>query len=176
MSSPRKRSALHTLLLARASIACALYVVLTYCFMGLAYGPIQIRPAEALTMLPLVFPESVWGLWIGCMLANIASPLAVWDVLVGGAITLAMGICTYLARRIPNKPLRIIVGGLPPVLGNAFLLPLVWLLLGTDTAYWLNALYLFATQALFVYGLGTPLVLLSIRLQEKGVRGFLSEK
>ena len=48
---------LTTKLLARAGIIAALYVGLTVVFGELAYGPLQIRPAEALTVLPYSFPK-----------------------------------------------------------------------------------------------------------------------
>lgn len=45
---------LTTKMLCRAGIIAALYVALTYAFGALAYnGFLQIRPAEALTILPL---------------------------------------------------------------------------------------------------------------------------
>lgn len=46
--------------LCRAGIIAALYVALTYAFGALSYqGFVQIRPAEALCILPLFFPEAV---------------------------------------------------------------------------------------------------------------------
>ena len=65
----------------RAGVIAALYVALTYAFMPVSYqGIMQIRPGEALTILPLFFPEAVPALWIGCMLSNLASPFIVYDV------------------------------------------------------------------------------------------------
>lgn len=73
----------------RAGIIAALYVAFTYAFGPLPYlGILQIRPAEALTILPLFFPEAVPALYIGCMLANIASPFWVYDVFLGSLATL----------------------------------------------------------------------------------------
>lgn len=47
--------------LCRAGVIAALYTALTYAFGALAYDAsiIEIRPAEALTILPLFFPEAV---------------------------------------------------------------------------------------------------------------------
>ena len=71
--------------LCRAGVIAALYVALTYAFGAIAYsGFLEIRPAEALTVLPLFFPEAVPALWIGCMLANLGSPFIMYDVPIGG--------------------------------------------------------------------------------------------
>jgi hypothetical protein len=50
--------------LTRAALIAALYVVLTWLanLLGLASGAIQVRLSEALTILPLFFPEAVPGL------------------------------------------------------------------------------------------------------------------
>ena len=55
--------------LARAGIIAALYVVLTYLagVMNLAYGPVQFRFSEALTVLPFLFPEAVPGADLTCL-------------------------------------------------------------------------------------------------------------
>lgn len=82
--------------LCRAGVIAGLYVALTYAFGAISYqGILQIRPAEALTTLPLFFPEAVPALWIGCMLANLGSPFIAFDVPLGGfaAGVFAMGGC-----------------------------------------------------------------------------------
>lgn len=82
--------------LCRAGVIAGLYVALTYAFGAISYqGILQIRPAEALTILPLFFPEAVPALWIGCMLANLGSPFIAFDVPLGGfaAGVFAMGGC-----------------------------------------------------------------------------------
>ena len=45
--------------LARAGVLAALYVVLTLAVFPIASGAIQFRLSEALTLLPLLFPEAV---------------------------------------------------------------------------------------------------------------------
>lgn len=74
---------LTTKLLARAGIIAALYVGLTVVFGELAYGPLQIRPAEALTVLPVFFPEAAVALYVGCLLANLFSGYGLPDILLG---------------------------------------------------------------------------------------------
>ena len=130
----------------RAGIIAALYVALTYAFGAIAYnGFVQIRPAEALTILPLFFPEAVPALWIGCMLANLGSPFIMYDVPIGGLATLVSALLTYGAGRlIKNHVLKVIAGGICPVLVNAFIIPVIIVFLcgdlcGYETAtlaYW----------------------------------------
>ncbi|HPL99782.1 MAG TPA: QueT transporter family protein, partial [Bacillota bacterium] len=52
-----------------ASIA-AVYAVLTIAFAPLSYGQIQVRFAEALTILPFFTSAAIPGLFVGCIVAN----------------------------------------------------------------------------------------------------------
>ena len=56
---------------ATAAVIAALYVVLTYVFAWCASGAVQVRVAEALTILPVFTAAAVPGLAIGCLLANL---------------------------------------------------------------------------------------------------------
>ena len=169
--------------LCRAGVIAALYVALTYAFGAIAYDAsvIEIRPAEALTILPLFFPEAVPALWIGCMLANLGSQFLAYDVPIGGLATLVAALLTYgTGRLIKNNILRVAVGGIFPVLINAFIIPFVIILCGgsegfasTSIAYWTFFGSLCATQALWVYGLGIPLYFAIYRLRAKGITAFL---
>ncbi|MDE7158006.1 MAG: QueT transporter family protein [Clostridiales bacterium] len=169
--------------LCRAGVIAALYVALTYAFGAIAYqGILQIRPAEALTILPLFFPEAVPALWIACMLANLGSPFIAFDVPLGGLATLVASLLTYGAGRlIKNRIAQVAVGGLFPVLVNAFVIPVIIVFLcGGDEgyataniAYWSYFGSLCATQALWVYGLGIPLYTAIYSLRKKGVTAFL---
>ena len=88
--------------LCRAGVIAALYVAMTYAFGAIAYDAsiVEIRPAEALTILPLFFPEAVPALWIGCMLANLGSQFIAYDVPLGGLATLIAALCTYGTGRL----------------------------------------------------------------------------
>ncbi len=158
----------------RSGIVAALYIALTYACSALSYGPIQVRIGEALTVLPLFYPETIIALTVGCVFANIGSPYGFFDMTVGTAATLIAAILTYLCGRyIKNKYVAFAVGGLPPVLLNAFLVPCVILLAGAKQAYFPMALTVMATQAVFVYIVGFPLFLTIKKLRQKGVRSFL---
>ena len=82
--------------LCRAGVIAALYVATTYAFMPFAFGPLQIRPAEALCILPLFFVEAVPALYVGCMLSNLVSPFFLYDVLIGSLATLLAALVTYM--------------------------------------------------------------------------------
>lgn len=168
--------------LCRAGVIAALYVALTYAFGAIAYEGIpEIRPAEALTILPLFFPEAVPALWIGCMLANLGSPFIMYDVPIGGLATLIAALLTYGAGRlIKNKIAKIAVGGIFPVLVNAFIIPLLIVFLcgggegyqSVTVAYWVYFGSMCATQALWVYALGAPMYFAIDGLRKKGVSVF----
>ena len=169
----------------RAGIIAALYVALTYAFGAIAYnGFVQIRPAEALTILPLFFPEAVPALWIGCMLANLGSPFIMYDGPIAGLATLVSALLTYGAGRlIKNHVLKVIAGGICPVLVNAFIIPVIIVFLcgdlcGYETAtlaYWFMFGSMCATEGLWIFGLGSLLYFAIYKLQKKGVRVFISE-
>ena len=169
--------------LCRAGIIAALYVALTWVFSLLAHqGFLQIRPAEALCILPLFFPEAVPALFVGCAIANLTSPFAVYDVTIGGATTLLASLATYFIGKACKKDtVKLLLGGLPPVLFNTFIIPIIIAVLCGDlgnqasvaVAYWFYAASLFVTQSVWVYGLGIPLYYTVQRLRKRKIPYFL---
>ena len=112
--------------LCRGGMIAALYVALIYAFMPLAFGPIQVRPAEALCILPLFFPEAIPALYVGCMLSNLSSPFFVYDVFIGSFATLLAAFGSYMVGRFLKKePFRFLLSGLCPVVSNAVIIPLL---------------------------------------------------
>ena len=57
-----------TRLIAQAAVIAAIYVVLTIVFAPIAFEEIQVRIAEALTILPIYTASAVPGLAVGCLL------------------------------------------------------------------------------------------------------------
>lgn len=138
--------------LLQGSIIAALYVALTVLFSGISYGVVQVRIAEALTVLPFFTPAAIPGLFVGCALANMIGGYGLLDVVVGSLATLFAAFMTY---RIKNRWLA----PLPSVLLNG-------VMVGLMLAYVLE-LPAFVTmgqialeQAVACYGLGLPLLLL----------------
>ena len=54
-----------------AGIIGALYTALTIALAPISYGPVQVRVAEVMTVLPFLTPWAIPGLYFGCMAANI---------------------------------------------------------------------------------------------------------
>ncbi len=144
--------------IARAGIISALYVVLSVVVLPLSSGAIQIRFGEAMTILPLFFPESCVALFIGCAIVNLISGCALIEIVLGSFITLVSAILTcFIGRMLKKGWLKILVGGSFPILLNALLLPLIWIwCYGVlEYVYILQALLIFFGQAVAIYGLGT---------------------
>jgi uncharacterized membrane protein len=107
--------------LAMGGLIAALYVVLTFLAqaLGLASGAIQVRISESLCLLPCLMPGAVPGLAVGCVLANLLTGCAPWDVVFGSLATLIGAVGTRLMRKKP------MLSWIPPVLSNTLIVPLV---------------------------------------------------
>ena len=140
------------LYLVQSALIAAIYAVVTYLLAPISYGPVQFRIAEALTVLPAVFPAAVPGLFVGCIIANILGGFGLWDIVIGSLATL---IAAYLTSKLKNKWLI----PAPPVIVNA-------LIVGTMLSYMFKLPYIFTIQAVafgqlvVCYGLGIPLYML----------------
>ena len=153
--------------IARAGIIAGLYVVLTLITFPIASSEIQFRPSEGLTLLPLIFPEAIVGVFVGCVLSNLITGCVVLDIIFGGLITLISAILTYfVGKLIKSTPLKIIIGGIFPVLLNAFLLPVIWYYAYYESSYIyvIQVVFLLVSQSISVYAVGTPTILLMNRL------------
>ena len=145
--------------LATAAILAALYAVMSYfaAIFGVAFGPIQCRFAEALCVLPFLMPGASWGLFVGCLIANLLSPYGALDVVFGSLATLVAALIT---SRMPNKYLA----ALPPVLVNATVIGtlITYYEVGFGSAFFgvfiYNAANIALGQAIVCYALGLPLL------------------
>ena len=150
--------------LTRAAIVGALYAALTLLssVFGIAYGPVQFRLSEALCVLPFLFPETAWGLFAGCWVANLISPYGPLDMVVGSLTTLLAALWTAKCRRKWFAPL-------PPVVCNGVLVGAViaWQQSGSSEtflpAFVLNGASVALGEAAVCFGLG----LLLLRAAEK---------
>ncbi len=168
------KSKIATLMICRAGIIAALYVALTLPFGQFAFGPFQIRPSEALTILPLFYVEAIPGLYIGCILTNIISAYGLPDILLGSLATLIAAALTFVVGKfIKNKVLKKRLGCIPPIILNAFIVPLVWLLFGSDIAYWIEFAKMLLNESVWVVGLGVPLYVTFDKLISKGAKGII---
>ena len=118
-----------------AGLIAAIYVVLTFVSQafGLASGAIQFRLSEMLTILPMVTPAAIPGLTVGCILANLLTGCALWDVVFGSVATLLGALGTYFLRKTENPYL----GCLPPIISNMLIVPAVLMkVYGAPESYW----------------------------------------
>lgn len=145
--------------LALAGVIAAVYAVLSLLssVFGIAYGPIQCRFSEALTVLPFLLPEAVPGLFIGCLVTNLMSTVGPLDLIFGSLATLLSALWT---RRMPSRWLA----PLPPVLCNAVIVGamLTWYEVGFGAGFWslfaFNALTVAVGEAIACYVLGLLLL------------------
>ena len=76
--------------MADIAIVAAIYVVLTITppINVLSFGAYQFRISEMLNFLAFYNPKYIFGVTIGCMIANLFSSFGLIDVFVGGGSTL----------------------------------------------------------------------------------------
>ncbi len=113
---------MNTKTLARTAMIAAVYTVISLVLAPISFSNIQVRIAEALTMLPLIYRPSIWGLTLGCFLTNLLgafmgfNPTGMIDAVIGTAATLIAAVLTYKLRdkRINDIPVW------------SILMPVVW--------------------------------------------------
>ncbi len=141
----------------RGALVAGLYIVLTFITGELSFGltvpglgVVQFRPAEALVVLPVLYPETIWGLYLGCLAANLLGGLGPWDVFGGSAVTL---LAAYLTWRLKGTRWYV----LPPIVLNGLLISL-YLRFIFKLPYWATALGIMVSEAVVVVALGMPLM------------------
>lgn len=103
-----------------SAIIAALYAALTLLLAPISYGNIQCRVSEAFTVLP----QSIPGLFVGCLIANIFSPTpSIWDIVFGSLTTLIAACGTYALRKKP------VLAAACPIVANGVIVGLMLALL-----------------------------------------------
>ena len=150
-----------------AAMVAALYAVMGYfgSVFGLTFHVVQFRFAEALTVLPFLFPATAPGLALGCLITNLLSPYGPIDMVLG---TLATAVAAFLTMKMP----RWYLAALPPILVNMVILAPMWSWAETGAvngAFWslcaFNAGTFVIGEAAVCYTLGTALLLLLPRVK-----------
>ena len=142
-----------------SAMVAAIYFVLSYFgnIFGLTYGPVQCRFAEALCVLPFLFPSTIPGLFVGCLLTNLMSTVGPLDIVLGSLATL---IGAVLTAKMPNRYLA----PLPPVICNGVIVGamIAWYEVGFGPAFWgafaFNGLSVAVGELLACYILGSILL------------------
>ena len=146
---------LKTHYLVRIALIAAIYTTINIIFTPFSYGPVQIRVAEILSVLPFIDPAAIGGLFLGCVMANLWGGLGISDVIGGSLCTLIAAILTYKMK----KP---ILAPLPPVVINSLGISL-YLHMLFELPYWLTVSYIFLGQFISCYVLGYPLLLVLLK-------------
>ncbi len=136
-----------------AGIIAALYTIATLAFAPLSFGLAQFRISEALTMLPLLTPAAVPGLFVGCLVSNIIAGNGIYDIILGSFATL---LAAVLTSKCKNK----FIGATFPVLINAVIIGamLHFMFFADSIPVVLCMLQVGFGQFVVVYGLGIPLI------------------
>ena len=151
-----------TVFIVQSAVIAALYAGLTYAasMMNLAYGSIQFRFSEALTILACLSPAAIPGLTIGCFLGNITSPYGIIDVICGTLATFSAAVLSYKTRNIKFKNLPL-VSAFFPVITNAVIVGIEITVFMPEgfrfQAFLINAAQIAFGQLVMCYGLGLPL-------------------
>lgn len=159
----------------KAALIAALYVALGIIFAPISFLSIQMRVSEAFTLLPVYSPVAIWGVTLGCAISNAygaatgMSILGAWDILFGTFATLIAGIMTYKLRKITYKGIPFLAP-LPPIIINGIVLGLefsVFFTGGFDFGvFMLNAGQIALGQFIPCYVLGLIMI---ISLDKTGV-------
>ena len=157
------KSRFSTRRLATAGIIAGIYAALTLFLPIPQYGGVQLRVAEAMTVLPFFFPEAIPGLAVGCFLANLLGSPFVLDWIFGTLATLLAAIWTSKLRHRALAPV-------PPVVCNMVIVgaEIAYFATLDGAAFWpaygLNALTVGLGEAIACGVLGTLLLRLLPRV------------
>lgn len=152
-------------------LLAGLYVVFTLPFANFAYGPIQFRLSEVLTVFPIFSAVTIPGVTLGCFIANLINPnsLGPVDIIGGTLATLIAGYVSWLIGK-KNKPLGII----PPIVFNGLIvggyLPFLLVDPGstvTIQAIGVSMLSVAGSEAVLLVVLGLPLIALIAKTKIK---------
>lgn len=156
-----------TKILVLNALIAAVYAVLTMGLMPISYGPLQFRLSEALTVLPALIPGAEWGVFLGCLIANLLSPIGILDLVFGSLATLLAAVLTkFIYKKLSSRPvIAAAAASFMPVIVNALVVGgLITYTMNTTEAQKASFLLFFAqifiSEAAVVYMLGMPLLLL----------------
>lgn len=109
--------------LVTTALVAAIYATLTLVLGAISYGPIQFRVAEIMVLLPFIKKDYIWGLTIGCFLANIIGPYGVPDIIFGTTATFLSVYAVYMTSKIMDgKKYALLVSSIWPTIINAIII------------------------------------------------------
>lgn len=84
------------------ALIASIYTVLSIALAPFSFGSVQVRIAEGLVLLPLLYPPSVYGVTLGCFLTNLIGSMMGVNIL--GAMDIIVGtFATFLAAILTLK-------------------------------------------------------------------------
>lgn len=105
------------------AIVASIYATLTLALPFMSYGPLQFRIAEILTLLPFIKKDYIWGLTLGCFLANVIGPYGLPDIVFGTIATFVSVYSVYLTGKyLKDKKYGIWIASLWPTIFNAIII------------------------------------------------------
>ncbi|QSX06032.1 QueT transporter family protein [Sedimentibacter sp. zth1] len=126
----------------KSAIVAALYAAITFAFAGLSYGQIQFRISEILVLLVFVDRKYFWGLVLGCIISNAASPLGIVDVFAGTlATSIALAFIIFVREKLGDNNKALIIASLGPVISNAIIVGIELTVLFKEMPFIINAAY-----------------------------------
>ncbi|MCI6640380.1 MAG: QueT transporter family protein [Pygmaiobacter massiliensis] len=103
--------------LVRGAMIAAVYTAVSLALAPLSFSAVQVRFAEALCLLPVLCPEAVWGVTLGCLLTNLLGSVPL-DAVFGTLATLIAALAAYKLRHLRWKGLPL-AAAFCPVVVNA---------------------------------------------------------
>ena len=148
--------------LVKSAVVAALYAVLTLLLPVASYGPIQFRFSEILVLLVFYNKRFIPGLVLGCAIANLFSPMMVFDVVFG---TLS----SYIAFKLMQRAKNLYVASIFPVLLVSVPAIGTWLILASDEVFLVLLMQFMLSEFVMVSIIGAII----FKLLEKN-EGFMS--
>lgn len=148
-----------------AAVVGALYAVLTMALAPISYGALQFRVSEVLCILPFFMPSTAWGLFVGCIVANLMSTAGVLDVVFGSLATLITCLCIARCGKMGNTLKARLLACFMPVVWNGLIVgaTLTIALAGLNPLTHFGAFLVFAGEVALgelgvMYLIGLPLM------------------
>ncbi|MGL4656294.1 MAG: QueT transporter family protein [Sarcina sp.] len=106
-----------------SALIAAIYAALTLWLAPISYGSIQCRLSEVMVLLAFIDPFYIWGLTLGCFIANGLGPDAVANIIYGVPATfISVVFVAYTGKWFKDRKWAIYIASLWPVLFNGLII------------------------------------------------------
>lgn len=108
-SKTRQSSRWSIAAISKMGMVTALYVAVTVFLSVISFGAIQIRLSEGFNFLAIYNKRYILSVTLGVMIANLASPLGIVDVVIGGSATFLTLLCaSFVAGKLAHPIWKIV--------------------------------------------------------------------